>query len=183
MADYRVMLKQLIDLLRERATHHHARNLVLVALPLETAHRDARQIADALGAGYLDFDCELLAQFEADDWDDHVALERKGTLSVGQMLARDWLAGVTGRINRERPLVIGNLNLAARYEIDVAKALYDATERGLCVVAAGGHLQGQTLLVHGRLPQTGAGSPAYEVMPPAGGTHAEPPHTLQERLL
>lgn len=183
MADYRVTLKQLIDLLRERATHHHARNLVLVALPLETAHRDARQIADALSAGYLDFDCELLAQFEADDWDDHVALERKGTLSVGQMLARDWLAEVAGRISRERPLVVGNLNLAARYEIDVAKALYDATEQGLCVVAAGGRLQGQTLLVHGRLPQTGAGSPTYAVVPPPDGAHPEAIQTVQDRLL
>jgi hypothetical protein len=68
---------------------HKEYHLILVALPLETAHRDASQIAQALNADYLDFDCEFLAQMEADDWDDHVALERWRTLSVGQMLARD----------------------------------------------------------------------------------------------
>ena len=183
MAEYRVTLAQLIDLLRERATHHHARNLFLIALPLETAHRDARQLADALGAEYLDFDCEFLTQLEADDWDDHVALEQRGTLSVGQRLARDWLAEVTERVNRERPLVVGNLNLAVRYEIDVAAALYDGTERGLCIIAAGGRLQGQTLLIHGRSPQTGAGSPAYEVVPPADDTAPAHPRTVQDRLL
>ena len=183
MAENRVTLTQLTDLLRKRGTHHHARNLVLVALPLETAHHDARQLADALGAEYLDFDCEFLAQLEADDWDDHVALEQKGTLSVGQRLARDWLAEVAGRINRERPLVVGNVNLAVRYEIDVAQVLYDATERGLCVIAAGGRLQGQMLLIHGRLPQTGAGSPAYEVSPPSDDTRSAPPSTMQDRLL
>jgi hypothetical protein len=183
MAESRVTLAQLTELLRERATYRHERNLVLVALPLETAHRDAPQIAQALNADYFDFDCGLLARMEADDWDDHVALERRGTLSVGQMLARDWLAEVAGCINRQRPLVIGNVNLAVRYEIDVATALYDATERGLCVIAAGGRLQGQTLLIHGLLPQTGAGSPAYEVVPPADDTSPAPPHLLQDRLL
>jgi len=183
MAERRVTLEQLTDLLRERVAYLHARNLVLVALPLETAHRDAPRLAQSLNAEYLDFDCELMAQMEADDWDDHVALERRGTLSIGQMLARDWLAEVAGRINRQRPLVIGNLNLAERYKIDVATALYDATERGLCIITAGGRLQGQTLLIHGRLSQTGAGSAAYEVVPPAGDTSPPPPRTMQDRLL
>ena len=79
--------------------------------------------------------------------------------------------------------MIGNPNLVVRYEIDVATALYDATERGLCVIAAGGRLQGQTLLIHGVLPQTGAGSPAYEVVPPADDTSPTPPHAVQDRLL
>lgn len=183
MDEHRVTLDQLTHLLRERAQAQHARNLVLVALPLESAHRDARQLAQALDAEYLDFDCELLAQMEADDWEDHVSLERRGTLSIGGMLARDWLAQVAERINPERPLVIGNINLAVRYEIDVATALYDATERGLCVIAAGGRVQGQTLLIHGRLPQTGAGSAAYEVVPPPDDTHPEPPHAVQDRLM
>jgi hypothetical protein len=90
---------------------------------------------------------------------------------------------VAGRINGERPLVIGNPNLVVRYEIDVATTLYDATERGLCVIAAGGRLQGQTFLIHVRLPQTGAGSPDYEVVLPPDGTYPEPPRTVQERLL
>jgi hypothetical protein len=184
MDESRVTLAQLTDLLHKRAAVQHARNLVLVALPLVTAHHDARQLAQALGADYLDYDCELLARLEADGWDDHVALERRGTLSIGGMLARDWLAEVAQRIQRERPLVIGNLNLAVRYEIDVATALYDATERGLCIIAAGGRLQGQTLLIHGRLPQTGAGSPAYEVTPPqVGDALPASPYSMQDRLL
>jgi hypothetical protein len=183
MAEQRVSLAQLTDLLRERAAALHARNLVLAALPLETAHRDARQLARDLGAEYLNFDCELLARMEADDWEDHVALERRGTLSIGQMLARDWLIEMAGRVNRGRPLVIGNVNLAVRYEIDVAQAFYDATERGLCVLAAGGRLQGQTLLVHGVLPQTGARSPAYEVVASTDDTEHHAPSAMQERLL
>jgi len=138
MVEPRVTFAQLLALLRERAMQHHARNLVLAALSLETAQRDARQLAEALAAEYLDFDCELLARIEADGWDDHVALERRGTLSIGQALARDWLGQVAGRMNRARPLVVGSLNLAVRYQIDVAAALYDATERGLCVIAAAG---------------------------------------------
>ena len=183
MPENRMTLTELTDHLRNRATHLHARNLVLVALPLETAHRDARQLAHDLGAEYLDFDCELLAQMEADDWDDHVALEGRGTLSIGQMLARDWLAEVAGRINRKRALVVGNVNLAVRFEIDVAKALYDATERGLCVIAAGGRLQGQTLLIHGLLPQTGAGSQAYEVVSQPDDASLSTPSSIQGRLL
>ena len=114
MTETRVTMPQLTELLRERAGYLHARNLILVALPLETAGRDARELARALGAEYVDFDCELLAQMEADDWDDHVAMERRGTLAVGQRLARLWLVAVAARINRERPLVVGNINLAVR---------------------------------------------------------------------
>lgn len=183
MAEPRVTLDQLTSLLRQRASYQHARNLVLVALPLETAHRDARHLAEAIGAAYLDFDCELLNQMEDDDWDEHVELERRGTLAIGQMLARDWLADAAQRISRERPLVIGNVNLAVRWDIDLAQALYDATEGGLCIIAAGGRLQGQTLLIHGRLPQTGADSPAYEVISSAGDEPQPPPRTVQDRLL
>lgn len=182
MAESRVTLAQLTELLRERAAFQYARNLVLVALAMETAHHDARQLAQALNADYVDFDCVLLAQMEADDWDDHVALEKRGTLSVGQRLAREWLAQMAQRINRQRPLVIGNVNLAVRYQIDVAQALYDATERGLCVIAAAGRLQGQTLLIHGLLPQTGAGSPAYEIVPPHDDVQPAS-HTVQDRLM
>lgn len=181
MTETRVTLAQLIELLRERAGYLHARNLILVALAPETAGRDGRELAQALGAEYVDFDAELLAQMEADDWDDHVAMERRGTLAVGQRLARQWLGTIATRINRTRPLVIGNINLAVRYDVDVATALYDATEAGLCVLAAGGRLQGQTLLIHGLLSQTGAGSPAYEiVLPPPD--HRSEPRTLQDRL-
>ena len=184
MVETRVTMPQLIELLCDRAKFRHARNLILIALPLESAHRDAPYIAQGIGGEYLDFDCELLAQMEADGWDDHVNLERRGTLSIGQMLARDWLSEVAGRIKSERPLVVGNLNLAVRYEIDVAKALYDATEGGLCVIAAGGTLRGQTLQVHGRLLQTGAASPAYEVVAPTEDTSPPlSPRSQQERLL
>jgi hypothetical protein len=175
-------LSQLTDLLRERARDFYARNLVLVALPLETAHRDARELARALGAEHVDFDCELRAQMEADGWDDHVAMDRRGTLAVGKRLARQWPATVAARLNRARPLVEGNINLAVRYNLDVATALYDATEAGPCVIAAGGRLRGQTLLIHGVLSQTGASSPAYEVVL-ALDHRAEPPAAIQERLL
>ena len=89
MTESSVTFDQLVDLLRERAGHLNARNLVLVALPLETAHRDARELARTMAAEYVDFDCELLSQMEADGWDDHVALERRGTLTIGQRLARN----------------------------------------------------------------------------------------------
>ncbi len=183
MTESRVTMTQLIEFLCERAGQLNGRNLVLVALPLESAHRDAPALAQALGAHYVDFDCGLLAAMEADDWNEHVALERRGTLAIGQRLAKNWLRGVTVRINRRQPLVVGNVNLAVRYGIDVATAFYDATEAGLCVIAAGGRLQGQTLLIHGTLPQTGAGSPAYEVVPPPSEHHPGPPPVVQDRLL
>jgi len=184
MAEQRVTLAQLVDQLRGRAAYRHERNLILVALPMETAHRDGPALARALGADYLDFDCELLARMEADDWEDHVALERRGTLSVGRNLADEWLReDVARRIQRERPLVIGNVNLAVRYDVDVAGALYEVTSQGLCVIAAGGRIQGQALLIHGTFQQTGAGSPAYEVVPPSDCTTPASPPTVQERLL
>jgi hypothetical protein len=183
MPESRLTLSQLIERLKASARYRHERNLVLVALPLATAHKDAKSLAQALDADYLDFDCELLAQFEADDWDDHVQLERKGTLAIGQQVARDWLAGVARRLNRRKPLVVGNINLAVRYQLDVAQALYDATANGLCIIAAGGRVQGQTLLIHGVLPQTGASSPAYEVAPSIDDSQSSPPQPFQDRLL
>ena len=182
MAEYRLTLTQLTEQLQSRIKYQHERNLILVAFPLETAHQDARTLAQRLEASYLDFDCQLLAQFEADDWDDHVQMERKDTLSIGQMVVRDWLSQVARHINRKKPLVIGNINLAVRYNIDVAQALYDATANGLCIITAGGRVQGQTLLIHGVLPQTGAGSPAYEVIPSPDDRPGQT-RTIQERLL
>lgn len=183
MSDSRVTIEQLVDLLSGRAAHQYARNLILVALPLETAHRDARHLARALDAHYLDFDCQFLAQMEADGWEEHVELERRGTVSIGQALCRRWLSTVAQQIRAERPTVIGNLNLAVRYQVDVGRAMYDATEHGVCVIAAGGRLQGQTLLIHSQVPQTGADSPAYEVVPPGEPTGQVPPSGVQDRLL
>ena len=87
MSETRVTFDQLTKLLGERARQLLARNLVLVSLPLETAHRDAPKLALALSAMYVDFDCQLLTRMEADGWEDHVALERRGTLAIGQHLA------------------------------------------------------------------------------------------------
>jgi hypothetical protein len=186
--DARVSLAQLAALLRERAGRLEARNLILVALPLATAHRDAPALAERSGAHYLDFDAELIKQLEQDNWARHLALEARGTLFPAQDVARKWLAQVfmpaAGLIRRDRPLLIGNLNLAVKYQIDVAKALYDATQHGLCVIAAGGQLHGQTLLVHGVQPQTGATAPAYEVIPLTfGAADHEPPNSVQDRLI
>lgn len=184
MAEAHITLDQLEELLRERAAYRHARNLILVALPLTTAHQQASELAQRLGARYIDFDCEVVAQMEADDWEDHVALEARGTLSIGQMLTERWLKeAVRQQIVPEKPLVIGNINLAVRYNIDLAAVLYDATEKGVCVIAAGGRVQGQTLMIHGIHPQTGAGSPAYEVVPPADGSSESSSQSVQERLL
>ena len=179
----RVTLEELSDILRERAAYRYARNLVLVALPMAAAHRQARELAEALHATYADFDCELIARMEADDWQRHVNLARRGTTYRGKQLAEHWLEEIAERIAPDQPLVVGNVNLAVRYQVDVAAALYDASERGLCVLAAAGHLQGQTLLIHGVQAQTGAGSPAYEVVPPSEDVHPGTPHTIQDRLL
>lgn len=183
MTENRLTLSQLSQQLQQRAKYQHERNLILVAFPLATAHQEAKTLARSLGADYLDFDCELLAQFEADDWADHVQLERKNTLSIGQMVARTWLSQVAQRINRQKPLVVGNINLAVRYELDVAQALYDATANGMCIIAAGGRVQSQTLLIHGVLPQTGASSPAYEVVRPPDDRSPGRPQPVQDRLL
>ena len=102
----------------------------------------------------------------------------------GQLLAEQWLKEtVRQQIAPEQPLVIGNINLAVRYDIDLAAALYDATENGVCVIAAAGRVQGQTLMIHGIHPQTGAGSPVYEVISSDGGASPDSSHSVQERLL
>jgi hypothetical protein len=185
MADNRLTLDQLAALLSERGNRLHARNLILVALPLATAERQARELAGHLKARYIDFDCQLLDQMAADGRDDHVALEQRGTLSIGQMLAEKWLKeDVRPQITPDQLLVIGNINLAVRYNIDLAAILYDATEQGVCVIVAGGRVQGQTLLIHGTHPQTGASSPAYEVVSLAAGPSVtDSPDSVQERLL
>lgn len=183
MAEQRVTLAQAVELLAARARQRYARNLILLALPLASAHRLGRELAQVLDAAYLDFDCELLEQLEVDGWEEHVELAQRDNTAEGRMVAEKWLQQVAQRLDPAQPLVIGNVNLAVRYEIDVAAALYDASERGLCILAAGGRLQGQTLLLHGRLPQTGAGSPAYELLSPSEPTQASPTSAVQDRLL
>ena len=183
MPEMQVNLDELLRLLQERQTYLYARNLVLVALPIETAHQLAPKIAQALKADYLDFDQELLRELEEDDWDEHVALDKKGTLTIGKSLAERWLRKVGARLNKEHPLVIGNANLAVCYQIDVARSVYDATQNGLCILAFAGRMQGQVLLLHGALPQTGAGSQAYELlMPSIPPDPPDIPKAVQERL-
>lgn len=183
MPEMQVNLDELLRLLQERQTYLYARNLVLVALPIETAHQLAPKIAQALKADYLDFDQELLRELEGDDWDEHVALDKKGTLTIGKSLAERWLRKVGSRLNKERPLVIGNANLAVRYQIDVARCVYDATQNGLCILAFAGRMQGQVLLLHSALPQTGAGSQAYElIIPTIPPEPPDIPKAVQERL-
>ncbi len=152
-------------------------------LPLATAHCQSRDLAEKLNAAYVDFDCELLAVLAADGWEKHLGLERHGAVYPGRRTAEKWLAEVTTRIRPDKALVIGNVNLAVRYEIDVARALYDASEQGLCILAAGGRIQGQTLLIHGTLPQTGASSPLYEVVPTADDPSPPSAVSIQDRLL
>lgn len=183
MPEMQVNVDELIRLLQERQTYLYARNLVLIALPIEAAHLLAPKIALALKVDYLDFDQELLRELEQDDWDEHVALDKKGTLTIGRSLAERWLRKVGARLNKERPLVIGNANLAVRYQVDVARSIYDATQNGLCILAFAGRMQGQVLLLHGTLPQTGAGSQAYELIIPSNPPEPpDIPKAVQERL-
>lgn len=184
MPEIQVGMDELVRLLQERQSYLYARNLVLVALPIETAHLLAPKIAEALQADYLDFDRELLRELEQDDWEEHVALDKKGTLSIGKSLTERWLGKIGARLTRQRPLVIGNANLAVRYQIDVARIIYDATQNGLCILAFAGRIQGQVLLLHGSLPQTGAGSQTYELLVPLPPPDVPPDiaKAVQDRL-
>jgi hypothetical protein len=182
MSEYQITFAELTDILRQRQPRNFARNLVLVALPLATAHQESRRLADALGAQYIDFDCGFLAHLEADDWAEHVLFEQRNMLTFGQRLATEWLQALGRQLSPMQPLVIGNVNLAVRYDIDLAAVLYDATENGLCVIVAAGHVQGQTLYIHGRQPQTGAGSAVYEIVQPAS-TPTPDPKSTQGRLI
>lgn len=184
MAEHQITFAELVTLLRARNPRSFARNLVLVALPLATAHRESRRLAEALGANYIDFDCGFLAQLAQDDWAEQVMFEQRNMLSFGQRLGMTWLGELAQQLTPQQPLVIGNVNLAVRYQLDLAAALYDSTENGLLVIAAAGHIQGQTLLIHGRQPQTGANSPAYEVVSAAASPSAtDSPDSVQARLL
>jgi hypothetical protein len=184
MAEHQITFAELVTLLRARNPRSFARNLVLVALPLATAHRESRRLAEVLGAKYIDFDCGFLAQLAIDDWAEHVMFERRKMFSFGQRLGTAWLRELAQQLTPDLPLVIGNINLAVRYDIDLAAGLYDSTENGLLVIAAAGHIRGQTLFIHGRQPQTGANSPAYEVVSSAAGLSAtDSPGSVQERLL
>lgn len=165
MSEHQITFEELVTRLQGRNPRRFARNLMLVALPLATAHRESHRLAEAIGANYIDFDCGFLARLAEDDWAEHVMFERRNMISFGQRLGTAWLEEVAQQLTPEQPLVIGNINLAVRYDIDLAAALYDSTENGLLVIAAAGHIQGQTLLIHGKHPQTGANSPAYEIVP------------------
>lgn len=181
--DNHLTLSELAETLARHHVGQHGRNLVLVALPAATAHRDARWLAGRIGAEYVDFDCGFLQELEKDGWRQHVRFEQRGRFSYGQRVAKRWMEGLAGRLSPDHPLLIGNANLAARYELDLAAPLYDASANGLCVIAAAGHIQGPTLYVHGRQPQTAAGSPTYEVVAPPTGAPAENPRPVQDQLL
>jgi len=165
MANIRLTQTELIAQLQARAKRLDRYNLILVAMPLATAHRAAEKLAQALGAGYVDFDRELIARMEADDWDYHVEAERTGDLSEGRRLAQAVTADIAGRLERSRPVVIGNCNLVVRYQVDLAAELLPASSRGLCVICAGGKVQDGALHVHGTFKFVGAGTvPALELV-------------------
>ena len=165
MASIRLTQAEMITQLQARAKRMDRYNLMLVAMPLATAHRDAEELARALNAEYVDFDRELVARMEADDWVYHVEAERAGDLSEGRRLTQALIQGIANRLGRDRPTVIGNCNLVVRYQVDLAAALLDASSRGLCVVCAGGKVQDGALHVHGTFKFVGAGIvPALEVV-------------------
>jgi hypothetical protein len=164
MANTRLTQAELIAELQARAKRTDRYNLILVAMPLATAHRDAERLARSLGAEYVDFDRELVARMEADDWEYHVEAERAGDLSDGRRLAQALAEDIGKRLNRSRPVVVGNCNLVVRYQVDLAAALLDASKRGPCVVCAGGRVQDGALHVHGTFKFVGAGTvPALEL--------------------
>lgn len=183
MTENRVTLNELAELLSRRDVQQYALNLILVAMPLATAHEDCQQLADALEAEYVDYDCGFLKKLESDGWEEHVQFEQRNMINFGQRVSSKWLHEISQRLGPKKPVVIGNINLAVRYETDLAAALYDASKRGLCVIAAAGYLQGQTLYIHGRQPQTGANSPVYEVVPPSEDPPPMDPQVVQDQLL
>ncbi|MBC8447742.1 MAG: hypothetical protein H8D78_08335 [Chloroflexi bacterium] len=156
---------EMVAQLQARAKRTDRYNLILVAMPLATAHRDAEELAQALDAKYVDFDRELIARMEADDWDYHVEVERAGDLSEGRRLAEALIQDIANRLDRERPTVIGNCSLVVRYQVDLAAELLPASSRGLCVICAGGRVLDDALCVHGTFKFVGAGIvPALEVV-------------------
>ena len=165
MASIRLTQAEMITQLQARAKRTDRYNLILVAMPLATAHRDAEDLAKALDAKYIDFDRELITCMEADDWDYHVEAEREGDLSEGRRLAQALTQDIAKRLDREQPTVIGNCNLAVRYQVDLAAELLQASSRGLCVICAGGKVHDGALYAHGTFKFVGAGTvPALELV-------------------
>lgn len=154
----------LVGQLRARTGRLEEYNLILVALPLATAHTDAPRLSEALRARYLDFDRALIDRLEADDWDDHVALARRGHLAPGRQLIEGLLEETAATLTPEQPVVVGNPNLAAFYGVDLGAWLYPRTRAGHCLLAAPGRVRGGTLLLHGLHAQTGSGfTPVWEL--------------------
>jgi len=165
MASSRLTQADMVAQLQARAKRTDRYNLILVAMPLATAHRDAEDLAQALDAEYVDFDRELITRMEADDWDYHVEAEREGDLSEGRRLAQALIQHIANRLSRERPTVIGDCNLVVCYQVDLAAELLQASSRGLCVVCAGGKVQDSALYVHGTFKFVGARTvPALELV-------------------
>jgi len=164
MASTRLSQVDVIAQLRARAKRRDRYNLILVAMPLETAHRKAKEIARSLAARYVDFDRELIDRMEADDWEYYVEAEQAGDLSEGRRLAQALVADIAGQLESSRPVVIGNCNLAVRYQVDLVAKLLPASSKGFCALCAGGRVQDGALYVHGTFKFLGAGTvPALEL--------------------
>lgn len=164
MADVKITWEQLVQKLRASFERLGDYNLVLVALPLNSAHEDALRLKEVLAAHYVDFDRELIRRLEDDGWEDHVSLAKHGHLEPGRVLAEELLDDIAAALQPERPVVVGNPNLAAFYELDLGTLLYPRSKAGHCVLAAPGRVRGQTLLLQGLHPQTGSGfTPVWEL--------------------
>jgi hypothetical protein len=165
MVEAQVSWEQLIQNLQARISRLEDYNLILVALPLESAHKDAPKLSQAIGGHYIDFDRELIQRLEEDNWEDHILLAKRGNLEPGRSIVTVLLNDVIEQLNKISPIVIGNPNLAAFYEIDLAAYLYSRTRSGHCVLALPGRVKGETLLLHGLYPQTGSGfTPVLELI-------------------
>jgi len=165
MANVKVNWETLLSNLHSRFARLEDFNLVMVALPLETAHEDAPKLADQLGAKFIDFDQKLLNKLEEDDWEEHVSLTKHGHLEPGRNLAEQMVNEALETLGSVGAIMIGNPNLAAYYGLDLGALLYGQTKEGHCVLAAPGRVSGGTLLLHGIHPQTGSGfMPIWELV-------------------
>ncbi len=165
MANIKVDWETLISNIRSRLARLEGFNLIIVALPLETAHKDAPKLADELDAKYIDFDQQLIGKLEEDEWDEQVSLAKHGHLDPGRNVAIELIDKIAEDLISGTGIVIGNPNLAAYYKLDLGVLLYDQTQKGHCVLAAPGRVSSGSLLLHGIYSQTGSGfMPIWELV-------------------
>ena len=165
MAEIQVTWDELIYQLKARIKRIENYNLLFVALPLRSAHVNASKLCKQLEGEYIDFDRELIDRLEKDNWEEHINLVQHENMIPGRIIAEKLVGDVVQELNPSRPIVLGNPNLAIFFNLDLGAFIYPHTRTGNCIFAAPGSVRGQTLLLHGLHPQTGAGfTPIWELV-------------------